>query len=101
LTRVFNYDNLLVGGKVGNKEKILKVIKQHKGELVLDLFKVVRLKGFYETEEDYYYVYEQIPGETFYSSCVGSFIPLKGKIDKEHYDELVRVFGLNFFGGGK
>jgi len=80
---------------MNNKKIILKQIKKHNGELVLDLFEVVKLEGFYEDEEDYYYIYRNLIGEKIYSSCVGSFIPLKSQLNRKYYNELLRIFNLN------
>jgi hypothetical protein len=51
-------------------------------------FKVVRLIGVIETPDDYYWVLDDC-GKTVLSSCVGSWIPLRGYIDDAHYKSLV------------
>ena len=79
-----------------NKDIITQELRNHKDELVIDMgFNVVRLIGFMETDEDYYYIMEKIGGEIFYSSCVGKFYLLKGYIRDEDYNDINRVFELN------
>jgi len=80
---------------MNNKKIILKQIEKHKGELVLDMFKVVMLVGFSEDEEDYYYEYLEANGEVIKSSCVGDFIPLKDSLPKKQYQYLCDVFYIN------
>ena len=84
---------------MASKKHFENRVKKHLGELVLDLFKVVRLEGFYNGEDDYYYIYRDIDREfhkgQYYASCLGGFVPLKGKISRAQYRELVRVFNLN------
>jgi hypothetical protein len=45
-------------------------------------------------EDDYYWVLDTHKG-IVHSSCVGGWIPLKGKLDPKDYRELVRVWNLN------
>jgi len=82
-----------------NKKHFENKVKKHLGELVLDGFEVVRLEGFYDGEDDYYYIYRTIDRGVnkgrCYSTCCCSFVPLKGKIKKAEYKDLVRVFNLN------
>jgi len=78
-----------------NYKRIIKEIRKHRGELVLDIFEVVRLEGFHEDEDDYYYVFKSLYRGRFYSSCVGEFVPLKGRLSKKEYKELERVWELN------
>ncbi len=74
-------------------------------QLVLDGgFHVVRLLGVSEDKDDYYYIF-QYPGKRTHErdhykgivhhSCVGTFYPLKGKIDDEHYNEMERLWEIN------
>jgi len=74
-------------------------VKKHLGEMVLDGFEAVRLEGFYDGDDDYYYIFRTIDRGInkgrYYSSCCMSFVPLKGKIKKAEYKDLVRVFNLN------
>ena len=84
---------------MASKKHFENRVKKHLGELVLDLFKVVRLEGFYDGADDYYYIYRDIDRGMnkgrYYSTCCCSFVPLKGKIKKAEYKNLVRVFNLN------
>ena len=84
---------------MASKKYFEKKVEEHLGELVLDSFEVVRLEGFADGEDDYYYIYRSIDRGVnkgrYYSSCCMSFVPLKGKIKKAEYKNLVRVFNLN------
>lgn len=74
-------------------------VKRYLGKLVLNGFDVVRLEGFYDGADDYYYIYRSIDKRfnkgRYYSTCCCSFVPLKGRIKKVEYEDLVRVFNLN------
>ncbi len=76
-------------------KEIQEEIKPHKGDFVLDHFKVVKLLDIIDGKDDYYYVFQKWGGMVYQSSCVLSFVPLKGKIDKTDYDEFVRLWDLN------
>lgn len=78
-----------------NKKKILKEIEEHEGELVLDLFEVVKLVGFGEDEDDYYYRYLSLDRGLYRSSCVLGFMSLKGKLDDDNYKRLESIWKLN------
>ena len=78
-----------------SKQEILEYIEKHKGELVLSHHEAVRLVGFDEDEDDYYYVVHSLKSGKYLESCVGSLCPLKGFLPDEEYDKLVRVFDLN------
>jgi len=84
---------------MANKKYFENRVKKHLGKLVLDSFEVVRLEGFYDGEDDYYYIFRSIDRGInkgrYYSSCCMSFVPLKGKITHAEYEGLVRVFNLN------
>ena len=54
---------------------------------------VVRIVGFHEDESDYYWITRDLFGTQVYSSCVGGYESLKGKI--EFYDDVERVFTVN------
>jgi len=71
--------------------------KPHIGTLVLDFFDVVLLVGVEADEEDNYYVYQSPKGGRgeYWSSAVGSYIPLKGTIDDKRYNYLVWVWNNN------
>jgi len=77
------------------KPEILEFIEKHKGELLLNFDKVVRLIGFNEDEDDYYYVLHSLISGKYLESCVGSLCPLKGFLPDKEYDELVHFFDLN------
>ena len=66
---------------------------------MLDGFEVARLEGFWDGEDDYYYILRKIDRGInkgkYYLSCCISFVPLKGRIKKAEYEDLVRVFNLN------
>lgn len=78
-----------------NRELIIAEFEAHKGEFVISWDKVVRLIGIVDSiDDDYYWLF--FDGRKLsMSSCVGGFIPLKGKIDEKDYDELIRLAKLN------
>lgn len=78
-----------------SKKKILKRIEEHKGELVLDLFEVVKLVGFDEDKHDYYYRYFCLNRGHYRSTCVLGFVTLKGKVDDDDYKRLEAVWKSN------
>lgn len=80
---------------MNNYKRIMKEVDKHRGELVLDIFEIVRLEGFHEDEDDYYYVFRTLYKGVIRSSCVGGFTPLKGRLRKKEYKELERVWELN------
>ena len=84
---------------MASKKHFENYVKKHLGEMVLDGFEVVRLEGFYDGAEDYYYIFRSIDRGVnkgrYYCSCCISFVPLKKKIKKAEYKNLVRVFNLN------
>jgi hypothetical protein len=73
----------------------------YKDTLVLDMFEVVRLEGVeYDPGDkdwpsDLFWVYKKLEGRTIWSSCCGKWIPLKGKIDEDEYENLERLWKLN------
>jgi len=80
-----------------NKSIILSEVNQYLNTIVLGFgdFTLYRLMGFYEDSEDYYYNMLNIEGAFSLHSCVGGFIPLKGKIDDDDYERVENVFELN------
>jgi len=81
------------------KKKILKFIKKHQGQLCLDYYDVVRLIGFHEDEDDYYYDVQKVgaePNGRYHTSCVGLMTPLKGKIPARDYKIIDTVFTANW-----
>jgi len=77
------------------KKEIVEFIEEHKGELLLDFTTVVKLVGFFEDENDYYYECISLNKGVYYKSCVGAFYTLKGVLPDKEYDYLVHFFGLN------
>ncbi len=72
-----------------------KMLEPFKNTLVIDDFdKVVRLVDVVDGEDDYYWVYDCMQG-LYHSSCVGGWIPLKGFVEQEKYDRMVRIWNLN------
>lgn len=69
-------------------------LKPYQNTLVIDGFEIVRLVDVIDGGDDYYWVYDSHKG-IYWSTCVGGWIPLKGFIDQEKYDNLVRVWNLN------
>ena len=66
-----------------------------KNTLVInDLFEVVRLVDVIEDDFDFYWVYDTGKSIT-YSSCLGGWIGLKGCIDDDNYNRMVRIWNLN------
>ena len=77
----------------------LEILKQelepYKNTLVIDVFEdVVRLVDVIDGDDDYYWVYDSREGVR-HSSCVGSWIPLKGFIKEEDYNRMVHIWNLN------
>lgn len=75
--------------------EMLEELKPHKGELVLEDFEVVRLMALEADEDDYYWVMKHPGGKIAWHSCVGGWIPLKGKISDEKYERLEHLWKLN------
>jgi len=78
-----------------SKESILAEFEEHKGQFVInDNWEVVRLIAVADGDLDYYWVYWD-GMKISWSSCVGGFVPLKGKIDERHYKNFIRLAYLN------
>jgi hypothetical protein len=77
------------------KPEILEFIEKHKGELLLNSHEVVKLIGFDEDEDDYYYVLHSLINGKYLESCVGALYPLKGVLPNKEYDCLVNIFNIN------
>lgn len=76
-------------------EDLKAEVEPYKNTLVIDDFDtVVRLVDVIDGDDDYYWVFES-RNRTYYSSCVGGWIPLKGFIEQEKYDRMVRIWNLN------
>lgn len=69
---------------MNNWELLMKEKKQYKDTLVLDMFEMVLLKDIIDWEDDYYYVYEKLDGETYESSCCVWFTPLIDLKEKDY-----------------
>ncbi len=81
---------------MNNKDKIIEIYNQLKGQLVLSDFTVYRLIGIVEDKDDYYWcLYD---GRTIIlSSCLTRVTPLKGYILNDDYNEMVRICKLNHY----
>jgi hypothetical protein len=77
------------------KEIILEFIDIHKNEIMLFMDEVVKLVGFYEDSDDYYYDCIDSHGNLTHQSCVFTPLILKGKIDKLDYEFLENFFIMN------
>jgi hypothetical protein len=78
-----------------NLKILTKFVNQHKGELCLDLDRVVRLIGFIDDPEDYFFDTIDLHGKKTWISCVGTLIPLKGILPDRTYRRLNKVFKMN------
>lgn len=81
-----------------NLKKILKEFEEHKGQFVITDWghEVQRLIAIGKDDLDYYYVYWN-GRKTSWQSCVGRFVPLKGYIRDEDYNEFIRLAKLNHY----
>lgn len=78
-----------------NKIIIIEEFNELKGQFVLPCFeKPQRLIAVGSDDMDYYWVtYDGV--KTFWHTCVGRIMPLKGYIRNEDYSEIVRLAKLN------
>jgi hypothetical protein len=77
-----------------NRVLIIAEFEAHKGEIVIQNDRLARLIGVVDDKEDYYWLF--FDGRKLsMTSCLVSFIPLKGKIDDKDYSELIRLAKLN------
>lgn len=76
-------------------EKFKREIEPYKDTLVLVYFEIARLIDVIEEDEEFYWVLDFFEKGIVLTSCLIGWIPLKGKIDDIHYDELIRVWNLN------
>lgn len=77
-----------------NLKLILEEFEKYKGQHVINHRTVERLIAVSTDDSDYYWVYWT--GQKLrFSTCCGSFIPLKGKITDEEYNEFVMTARLN------
>lgn len=82
------------------KDELIKEMKSMFNDIGLVDIDVVRLVGFHEDPSDYYYhvrswkPFDEYIGPDWYHTCVGKFVTFKGKLDKEDYDYLDRIFTI-------
>lgn len=77
-------------------KELMNELEPFRNTLVIDDFdKVVRLVDVVDGEDDYYWVYDDRQQGIRWESCVGSWTPLKGFIQPDRYDRLVRIWNLN------
>jgi hypothetical protein len=82
---------------MGNREKIIAEFEEYKGQFVInDDWKVVRLIAVGDDEFDYYWVYWDGRKITW-ASCCGGFVPLKGKVDDDHYQRFINMAYWNHY----
>jgi hypothetical protein len=79
----------------GKLDELKKELEPYRNTLVLDYFKIVRLVDVVDGDDDYYWVLDDSGRGIYWSSCVGGWIPLKGRLKNKDYKELVRVWNLN------
>ena len=73
-----------------------KMLEQHQGEFVLDGFDVVKLITLHDDGDDLYWIYQKWGGQIYFSSAVGAWAPLKGEISDKTYNELKRMWKINY-----
>lgn len=97
LSRFFWYTLL----KKDNAFMIQREVNKHRNQLMLDdVYGVIKLIGWTDQfESDYYYIAQVIRHEesdnVFLYSCVGSFIPLKGRLPEFTYLRLEQLWYMN------
>ena len=79
-----------------NLKLILEEFEELKGQFVINNNKVERFIAIGTDDEDYYYVTYN-GRDSSWNTCVGSIVPLKGKIDDKHYNEFIRMAKINHF----
>ena len=78
------------------KENHINELKQiHNHICMLYDFKLVRLIGFGEDDEDYYYVVKNRQGKIWWASCVGWCYSIKHYLPEERYSQTENIFNLN------
>lgn len=87
---------------MSNILSINKEIEEHRNELVIDGYNVVRLVDCVDDVDDYYWVYDspehprdKKTNTLYLSSCVCKHTLLKGRLPDKEYNELVRIWNLN------
>jgi hypothetical protein len=76
-------------------DELKKQLEPYKNTLVLDFFKVVRLVDVIDGEDDYYWIYDY-KGRIYRGSCVLDWIPLKGYIPEDQYNNMVDIWNNNY-----
>jgi len=61
---------------------------------ITESFSIARMMDVIDGDDDFYYAFDTFTGKELHS-CVGTFIPLKGLVDEEKYDRMVRIWNLN------
>lgn len=80
-----------------SENSIIKEFEEYKGQFVInDNWEVVRLIAVGDDGWDYCWVYWD-GRKMSWSSCVGGFVPLKGKIDEKDYKKFVREAYMNHY----
>jgi len=78
-----------------NREIFIEQFEKHKGQMVItNSNDVQRLIAIGTDQYDYYYVCYDGNQVTWFSH-VGSYVPLKGKIDDKHYDRITYIAKIN------
>jgi len=79
-----------------SEKSIIEEFEKYKGQFVIAScgYKVYRLIAVGADEMDNYWVFWD-GRKTMWQSCCGGFIPLKGKIDDKHYNEITRIAKIN------
>jgi len=83
-----------------NLQKILSEFEELKGQFVItESWDIERLIAIGDDEQDYYYVTYN-GRETKWNTCVGSVIPLKGRLTEKEYGKFIRIAKLNHYDQG-
>ena len=77
-----------------NLKRILDEFEELKGQFVItESWEIERLIAIGDDEQDYYYVtYDG--RKTKWNTCVGSVIPLKGRLTESEYNKFIRIAKL-------
>lgn len=79
-----------------NLDYLRSKLVNYQNTLVISLLDdIVRLVDVIEQDDDFYWVYDSRIRGIYYSSCVGSWIPLKGHLKEDDYNRLVYTWNLN------
>lgn len=83
-----------------NLNRILSEFEELKGQFVItESWDIERLIAIGDDEQDYYYV--TYNGRTTkWNTCVGSVIPLKGRLTEKEYEKFIRIAKLNHWDQG-